>query len=203
MNLDSGPAESATDDWRKITRLGTLECTSRRCDQNLHAFRRRASKGLSYRNGSCIGCDFDDIDWNRLDKRNIGDSDYTFKALNYEMIRNYYWGNNIENNVVAKANLMGLEAIRIRAEACLEKVIRPPQRELFRDGYLTPWGGNIIHYAQHGTATCCRRCVEEWHGIHRNTRLSRADLDYFTELILVYTRTRLPSITVNGQTARL
>jgi len=23
----------------------------------------------------------------------------------------------------------------------------------------------IVHYAQHATAACCRKCIEYWHGI--------------------------------------
>jgi len=187
-------SELAGDDWRKRTALGTLECTDTDCDNNLHAFRlARTPKRRSYRNETCIECDFDNIDWNRLDKRNIRDVDYTISALNYEMIRNYYWGNTIETLVAEGAVATGLKELRSRARKRLEKVIGPPIQKTYHGGY-TPWGGSIVNYAQHGTATCCRRCLEEWHGVHRDTNLSGHHLDYFTELVLEYVGRRVPSV---------
>ena len=35
------------------------------------------------------------------------------------------------------------------------------------DGKQTPFRGNPIFVAQHATATCCRKCLEKWHGITR------------------------------------
>ncbi len=36
------------------------------------------------------------------------------------------------------------------------------------DGRQTPREGNTIFYAQHATASCCRTCIEYWHGIPKN-----------------------------------
>jgi hypothetical protein len=33
------------------------------------------------------------------------------------------------------------------------------------DGRQTPWRGHPVFVAQHATATCCRGCLEKWHGI--------------------------------------
>lgn len=200
MSQDSEGVDTSREDWRNTTDLGRLKCTSRDCPNDLHAFRlKRTPRGRPYRYGSCIGCGFDEIDWDRLDRRDVHDVNYTIRSLKYEMIRNYYWGRTPEDGLVTEAVALGLDGIRRRTRTRLEKIIGPPQKAVFRDGYMTPWGDSIIHYAQHGTGTCCRRCLETWHGINRNTELSAQNLNYFTQLILQYTRVKVPSIRVGGQ----
>lgn len=41
-----------------------------------------------------------------------------------------------------------------------------------RDGRQTPYRGHPIFVAQHATATCCRGCLEKWHGIPKGRPLS-------------------------------
>ncbi len=36
-----------------------------------------------------------------------------------------------------------------------------------RDGKQTPFRGHPVFVAQHATATCCRGCLEKWHGVTR------------------------------------
>ncbi len=64
------------------------------------------------------------------------------------------------------------------------------------DGRQTPWEnkGHALHYAQHATATCCRKCIEVWHGIARTQELSAADVEYFAQLLLRYVLTRIPDL---------
>lgn len=54
------------------------------------------------------------------------------------------------------------------------------------DGRQTPYYGNPIFYAQHGLGCCCRKCLEKFYGIPRNTVLTDSDLDYFTNLIMEF-----------------
>jgi hypothetical protein len=37
--------------------------------------------------------------------------------------------------------------------------------------------------AQHATATCCRSCLETWHGIAKGRRLDRGERAYVVEVI--------------------
>jgi predicted Fe-S protein YdhL (DUF1289 family) len=39
------------------------------------------------------------------------------------------------------------------------------------DGRQTPFRGHPVFVAQHATATCCRGCLEKWHGIRRGHAL--------------------------------
>jgi predicted Fe-S protein YdhL (DUF1289 family) len=40
------------------------------------------------------------------------------------------------------------------------------------DGKQTPFRGHPVFIAQHATATCCRGCLEKWHGIARGSELT-------------------------------
>lgn len=54
--------------------------------------------------------------------------------------------------------------------------------------------GNTIFYAQHATATCCRKCLQEWYGIPLGVPLTEEQLAYFTELVMRYIDERLPDL---------
>ena len=153
----------------------------------------------SYRNGRCVACNVDLVDWDRLDRHDISDATYTTNALKYEMIRHFYWHEAVDETALNHALRKGLIRLREAAEKRLWKSIGPPSRELYRDGTQTPLSGNVIYYAQHATATCCRKCAEEWHGIDRNRPLTTAEVSYMTELIMLYVKDRLPELPLEGQ----
>ncbi|HEY0368331.1 MAG TPA: DUF4186 domain-containing protein [Chthoniobacterales bacterium] len=46
------------------------------------------------------------------------------------------------------------------------------------DGRQTPFRGHPVFVAQHATATCCRTCLEKWHGIAQGHSLGAAEQDY-------------------------
>jgi len=68
----------------------------------------------------------------------------------------------------------------------------------YRDGTQTPFHGNIIYYGQHATATCCRKCIEVWHGILRGRELIAEEVDYLAELLRAYVTFKLPEISERG-----
>jgi hypothetical protein len=43
---------------------------------------------------------------------------------------------------------------------------------------------HLVFIAQHGTATCCRKCIQKWHGIEKGRALSEAEIDYVVALIM-------------------
>src|SRR5689334_18788303 len=51
------------------------------------------------------------------------------------------------------------------------------------DGKQTPWRNHPVFVAQHATATCCRGCLEKWHGIARGNPLSEAEKHHIVEAI--------------------
>ena len=69
----------------------------------------------------------------------------------------------------------------------------------YRDGYQTPYTRNAIYYAQHATASCCRKCVEYWHGIPEGHPLTDEEIDYLAALAWMYIEDRLPQLTEDGE----
>ncbi|GBQ28802.1 DUF4186 domain-containing protein [Gluconacetobacter sacchari] len=52
-----------------------------------------------------------------------------------------------------------------------------------RDGRQTPWRGHPVFVAQHATATCCRGCLEKWHGLAKGQQLDAPDRAYVLTII--------------------
>lgn len=179
-------------DWQEVEPLGKLTCSSHDCKRDLHCFRRQRPKNKSYRNGHCFACGADLIDWTRIDKNDLKDADYTIQALQHEMCRHKYWYKTIDGKAMALARKKGLQQLRIDAEKRILKYIRSASKDIFRDGIQTPLTGNLIYYAQHATATCCRKCAEEWHGIDRNRPLTQSEIKYMVDLIMLYVKKRVP-----------
>jgi hypothetical protein len=51
------------------------------------------------------------------------------------------------------------------------------------DGNQTPMKGHPVFIAQHATATCCRGCLQKWHGIKKGTALDEKQVKYIVALI--------------------
>ena len=51
------------------------------------------------------------------------------------------------------------------------------------DGRQTPYRNHPVFVAQHATATCCRSCMETWHGIATGNGLDRGERAYVVEVI--------------------
>lgn len=52
------------------------------------------------------------------------------------------------------------------------------------DGKQTPMRGHPVFIAQHATATCCRGCIEKWHHIEKNKKLSEDEKEYLVNVII-------------------
>ena len=44
--------------------------------------------------------------------------------------------------------------------------------------------GHPVFIAQHATATCCRKCIQKWHGFEKGKALNAKEVDYVVALIL-------------------
>ena len=54
------------------------------------------------------------------------------------------------------------------------------------DGKQTPWKGHPVFLAQHATATCCRGCLEKWHGIEKGRELTPEEKQHIVEAIKMW-----------------
>jgi predicted Fe-S protein YdhL (DUF1289 family) len=59
------------------------------------------------------------------------------------------------------------------------------------DGKQTPYRGHPVFVAQHATATCCRGCLEKWHGIPRGRALDADEQAHVVRAIERWLRTQL------------
>lgn len=55
-----------------------------------------------------------------------------------------------------------------------------------QDGKQTPMKGHPVFLAQHATATCCRSCLEKWHGIEKGRALTKEEIESIVELIMAW-----------------
>jgi uncharacterized protein DUF4186 len=74
-----------------------------------------------------------------------------------------------------------MEAVRRHAGELLAKRLAPAAPA--KDGKQTPYRGHPVFVAQHATATCCRTCLERWHGIPKGRALTDGEQAYAVDVI--------------------
>jgi hypothetical protein len=174
-----------------------LTCTSTSCSDNLHCFRQAKKAGEEHvRGGHCIDCGADLVDFPRVHLRERGDLEYTFNSLQFEMIRHHYWHVDFDQKALNYAVRKGRVALLAAAEKRIRQAIGPAQPAF--DGRQTSMKGNPLHYAQHATATCCRKCVEYWHGIPQGNELTEEQITYCAGLVQRFIGKRLPNLAEFG-----
>jgi len=75
----------------------------------------------------------------------------------------------------------GLPTILEHAREFVAKRLAPAQP--VNDGKQTPFRGHPVFVAQHATATCCRGCLEKWHGVVRGYEMSAEEQAYAVRVI--------------------
>jgi Domain of unknown function (DUF4186) len=168
-----------------------IKCTSTDCDNDLHCFK-QLKKMTPDQRGKCRDCGADLVDWKRLHRRDKGDAEHTFEALQHELIRHHFFHRPVDDGAMRHAQRKGRDQLKDAARDRLSKylaVVEPP-----RDGRQTPLEGNAIYYAQHATATCCRTCLEYWHDIPKGRPLTDGELDYCVSLVDLFLDEKLPDL---------
>ncbi len=76
----------------------------------------------------------------------------------------------------------GLDTVLEHARAFIDERLAPA--DIPNDGKQTPMRNHPAFIAQHATATCCRKCLEKWHGIPREGHeLTPGERDYVVSVI--------------------
>lgn len=171
-----------------------ITCGSTKCQDELHCFSLKKSSVRKFgKAGVCRECGTDLIDWSRVHKRDLEDAAFTFSAMKNELIRHVFWHTEIDDAARDKAIKEGLKPMKERSKKVLKT--RVGKHNAFIDGRQTPMGnGDIVNYAQHATATCCRKCIEIWHNIPQDHELTEEEIGFFSELISLYTVERIPEV---------
>jgi len=84
----------------------------------------------------------------------------------------------------------GLDAVLQHAEQFIEKRLAPAYPP--NDGKQTPFRNHPVFVAQHATATCCRSCLQKWHGIASGRELSSEEKRYILSVLERWLSTRDP-----------
>jgi Domain of unknown function (DUF4186) len=173
-----------------------ITCTSTDCDRNLHCFRMTKKLLATGPSGRCRKCGVQLVDWSRVHKRDLKDVRYTFEALRLELIRHHFWHIPLTQRAVNHARRKGRILLRAATVNQLRQLVGSEKHP--REGIQTPREtsphANAIHFAQHATASCCRRCLAEWHGIPEGRALSEDEIAYLTALANMYLEERLPDL---------
>jgi hypothetical protein len=75
----------------------------------------------------------------------------------------------------------GLDTVMSHGEKLIEERLAPA--DPLNDGKQTPMRNHPVFIAQHATATCCRGCLEEWHGIRRGHALTTEEKAYILSVL--------------------
>lgn len=81
----------------------------------------------------------------------------------------------------ALVELRGEATIRRQAHELIARRVAPAEPR--NDGKQTPYRGHPVFVAQHATATCCRNCLERWHGIPKGHELGDEEREYVVDVI--------------------
>jgi 2-iminoacetate synthase ThiH len=76
----------------------------------------------------------------------------------------------LRDRELAYLQTWGLKHVMKQAAEILAK--RVAAAEPRNDGRQTPWRNHPVFVAQHATATCCRACIENVHGIAKGHALT-------------------------------
>ncbi len=76
----------------------------------------------------------------------------------------------------------GLATMRSHARDFVDKRLAPAAPK--NDGKQTPMHGHPVFLAQHATATCCRSCLQKWHGIPKGRALTEDERDHMVDAIM-------------------
>jgi hypothetical protein len=171
-----------------------LTCGMSDCNNNMHTFKQtRKSKAENIEKGCCTQCKSSLVNWKRIHENDITDFDYTKSALQFEMIRNVYWGiKEPSPEMVEKVRTLGYDSLTNKIESRLKTTLKKPKKENDWDGRQTPFDSdNLIMWGQHATGTCCRGCLEYWHGIDANAQMTDKNYSYLKEVLLEYVKDKI------------
>jgi hypothetical protein len=164
------------------------------CGNGLHSY----YKSPHTKDGSllCSSCQNQTVSWNTIKKRDANQIHFVSTELRKEWWRNYWWDIEIADVDLEKAkkitNEKLSENVKKRIASSVGRVyLFKGKVQPFNDGYQTPYTGNIIFYAQHAMATCCRYCIEYWHGIPQGRKLDETEVEYLSEVTLFYISLKL------------
>jgi hypothetical protein len=90
----------------------------------------------------------------------------------------------------------GIDTIRQHAIDFIKTRIAPQYPK--NDGKQTPMRGHPVFVAQHATATCCRGCIQKWHGIKKGRVLNDEEMEFIVVLLMGWIEGQIKTIDRNS-----
>ena len=84
---------------------------------------------------------------------------------------------------------VGLERVESHAQDFIKNKLASENPK--NDGKQTPFRGHPVFISQHATATCCRSCLNRWHGITKGKALTQAEIGYIKQLIMEWIKDQI------------
>lgn len=173
-----------------------IRCTSVDCKNDQHCYSpvkpRNQPRELP---SECRSCGKKaPIEWDTLYQRDTSNMDYLVKSLHSEHIRAFFWDYPISHVSKDKVLIHGTAETKKRIKRRVLNSIGSARH--FREGQQTPLleDDDPIHYAQHATGTCCRKCLFYWHGIMEGQDLSAEERVYSERVIWRYLEDKIPEL---------
>lgn len=114
--------------------------------------------------------------------------DELFKALSRSPFRRRF---RLRGAELAYLHTRGMDEILKHARKFIDERLAPAQPA--DDGRQTPMRKHPVFVAQHATATCCRGCLEKWHGIPRGRPLTEEEIAHILTVLHRWLTTAPPS----------
>ena len=110
-------------------------------------------------------------------------SDATWQTLQKRLARSRFRSKfQLSDKELAYARDRGLDVLEKHARDFVVRRIAPAEPP--SEGHQTPTTGHPVFVAQHATATCCRGCLAKWHKIPAGKKLTAAQVNYVTDVLL-------------------
>lgn len=106
------------------------------------------------------------------------DIDSLFHALNRSSFRRRFRLNARDR---AYLDDKSVTIVLAHARQFIEQRLRPAHPK--NDGKQTPMRGHPVFVAQHATASCCRSCLQKWHGINKTHALTDEEVEHVVTII--------------------
>ncbi len=106
------------------------------------------------------------------------DLDELFEKLNRSDFRRRFRLRAAEREYLERK---GLDVVMSHGERFIAERLTPANPR--NDGKQTPMRNHPIFVAQHGTATCCRGCLEKWHSIPKGHALTSKEKAYILSVL--------------------
>ncbi len=168
-----------------------LHCTDSDCENGEHCYRPKRGQWKKLGDGRCMHCGDTSVDMELTREYRTAEIPAIFEELRKEHIRAVHFEKPLDARAKRLIRRDGYEGVRAKARGRLKSRVGDPG---IWDGRQTPFDGDILNFAQHATATCCRKCMRYWYGFNTEGQLDRRKLDFCEEMLLTYLEDRKKDI---------